>query len=99
MLYSRGAKDTEVTGFLGVASYYLDWGPSPLPNADPRRAAELDLPAGPFDGYVRPGVGDARRICAAVSQQLGENDNRVVALEGHERGRFSEHPTEGRLDS
>lgn len=99
MLSSRGVKDTEVTGFLGVASYDLDWGPSPLPNADSRRAAELDLPAGPFDGYVRPGVGDARRVCAAVSQQLGEDDDRVVALEGHEGRRFSEHLTEGRLDS
>ena len=79
-----------MTGFLGVASYDLDWGPGPLPNADSTRAAELDLPAGPFDDYARPGVGDARRVCVAVSQHLGEDDDRVVALEGHEGGRFSE---------
>jgi hypothetical protein len=41
-----GVKDLEAIGFRRIASYDLDWRPSPLPDADSRRAAELDLPAG-----------------------------------------------------
>jgi len=86
---SGGVKDPEATGFGRIASHDLDWRPSPLPNADSRRAAELDLPAAAFDGNARPGLGDTCPVCAVESQQLGEHGNRVVTLEGHEGGRFT----------
>src|ERR671925_773103 len=96
---SGGVKDPEAAGLRRIASYDLDRRPSPLPNADSRRAAELDLPAGAFDGNARPGLGDTCPVCAVESQQLGEDGDCVVTLEGHEGGRLSEHLTEGCPDA
>jgi hypothetical protein len=45
-------KDPEASALRLIASYDLDWRPSPLPNADFRFAAELDLPARAVDGYA-----------------------------------------------
>src|SRR5262249_52993970 len=62
---------------------------SPLPNADAWRAGELDLPAGAFNCNVRPGFGSARPVRAVRTQHIGEDGDRVVALEGDEGGRFT----------
>ena len=80
-------KDPEAIRFRRISINDLDRRPSPLPNADAWHAAELDLPAGAVDGNARPGLGDACPVCAVESQQLGEDGDRVIALEGDEGGR------------
>src|SRR5262249_26072274 len=84
---SAGVKDPKAIGFRWISINDLDWRPSPLPNADAWRAGELNLPAGAFDCNTRPGFGSARPV-RAVTQHIGENGDRVVALEGDEGGRF-----------
>src|ERR1700738_3246818 len=81
---SGGVEDPEAIGSRRISIYDLDWRPSPLPNADAWRAGELDLPAGAFEADARPGFGDACPAGAVKSQQLGEDDDRVVTLEGDE---------------
>jgi hypothetical protein len=81
-------KDPKAIGLRRISINDLDWRPSPLPNADAWRAGELDLPAGTFDCNARPGFGDARPVRAVRTQHIGEDDDRVVALEGDEGGHF-----------
>ena len=81
-------KDPKAIGFRRISIYDLDRRPSPLPDADARHAGELDLPAGAFDCNARPGFGSARPVRTARTQRIGEDDDRVVALEGDEGGRF-----------
>ena len=92
-------EDPEAIGFGRISINDLDWRPSPLPNADAWRAGELDLPAGAFDCDARPGFGSARPVHAVRTQHVGEDGDRVVALEGDEGGRLGEPLAEGRLDS
>ncbi|XXY36806.1 hypothetical protein WMF04_39675 [Sorangium sp. So ce260] len=84
---SAGVKDPKAIGLRRISINDLDWRPSPLPNADAWRAGELDLPAGAFDGDARPGFGGARPVRAVRTQHIGEDGDRVVALEGDEGGR------------
>jgi hypothetical protein len=85
---SAGVKDPKAIGFRRISINDLDWRPNPLPNADARRAGELDLPAGAFDVHARPGFGSARPVHTVRPQHIGEDGDRVVALEGDEGGRF-----------
>jgi hypothetical protein len=85
---SAGVKDPKAIGFRRISINDLDWRPSPLPNVDAWRAGELDLPAGAFDCNARPGFGSARPVRAVRTQHVGEDGDRVVALEGDEGGRF-----------
>jgi hypothetical protein len=75
-------------GFHWISINDLDRRGGPLPNADVWRAGELDLPAGALDGHVRPGRSDACPVHAVRPQYIGENGDRVVALEGDKGGRF-----------
>ena len=86
---SAGVKDPKAIGFRRVPIDDLDRRPSPLPHADARRARELDLPAGAFDFDARPGFGNARPVRAVRTQHIGEDGDRVIALEGDEGGRFA----------
>lgn len=92
-------EDPEATGFDRISIDDLDRRPNPLPNADARRAGELDLPAGAFDGSTRPEFGDARPVRTARTQRIGKDGDRVVALEGDEGRRFGQALAEGRLDA
>lgn len=96
---SAGVKDPEPTGFRRIPVGDLDWCPGPLPDADARLAGELDLPAGSLDRDVLPGVGHAPAVPAVAAQHVGEDGDRVVALEGDEGGCFGQPVAEGRLDS
>jgi len=51
---AAGVKDPKAIGFRRIPINDLDWRPSPLPNADARRAGELDLTPGAFDRNARP---------------------------------------------
>ncbi len=95
---SAGVKDPKAIGVRRIAIDDLDRRPGPLPHADARRAGEPDPPAGAFDGDARPGFGGARPVRAVRTQHIGEDGDRVVALEGDERGRFGQPLAEGRLD-
>jgi hypothetical protein len=77
-------EDTEAAGFRRIAFHDLDRWPDPLPDADSRHAAKLDLSTGAVEGDPRPGLGDARAVRAVRTQHVGEDGNRVVALEGDE---------------
>ncbi len=46
---SAGVKDPKVIVLRRISINYLNWRPSPLPNANAWRAGELDLPAAAFD--------------------------------------------------
>jgi hypothetical protein len=81
-------KDPKAIEFRRISINDLDWRPSPLPNVDAWRAGELDLSAGAFDCNARPGFGSARPVRAVRTQHIGEDGDRVVALEGDEGGRF-----------
>ncbi|XXZ23330.1 hypothetical protein WME92_06595 [Sorangium sp. So ce307] len=96
---SADVKDPKAIGLRRISIDDLDWRPSPLPNADAWRAVELDLPAGAFDCDARPGFGGARPVHAVRTQHIGEDGDRVVALEGDEGGRFGQPLAQGRLDS
>src|SRR5215212_6225505 len=96
---SAGVKDSEAIGSRRISINDLDRRPRPLPNADARRAGEADLPAGAFDGDARPGFGDARPVRAARTQHIGEDGDRVVALEGNEGRRFGQPLAQRRPDS
>src|SRR5215813_1287535 len=85
---SAGVEDPKAIWLHRISISDLDWRPSPLPNADAWRAGELDLPAGAFNCNVRPGFGRARPVRAVRTQHIGEDGDRVVALEGDEGGRF-----------
>jgi len=85
---SAGVEDPKAIGFRRISINDLDWRPSPLPNADAWRAGELDLPAGAFNCNARPGFGSARLVHAVRTQHIGEDSDRVVALESDEGGRF-----------
>jgi hypothetical protein len=52
-------------------------------------AGKLDLPAGAFDRHARPGWSDACPVSAAGTQHIGEDRDRIVALEGDEGRRFA----------
>jgi GntR family transcriptional regulator len=84
----RHVQDPKAIGFRRIPINDLDCRPGPLPDADAWRAGELDLPAGAFDRDARPGFGSARPVRAARAQHIGEDGDRVVALEGDEGGRF-----------
>jgi hypothetical protein len=96
---SAGVKYPKAIGFRRISINDLDWRPSPLPNADAWRAGEPDLPAGAFDCHAWPGFGSARPVRAVRTQHIGEDGDRVVALEGDEGGRLGQPLAEGRLDS
>ena len=85
---SAGVEDPKAIWFRRISVNDLDWRPSPLPNADVWRAGELDLPAGAFNCDARPGFGNAFPVHTVRTQHLGEDGDRVVALEGDEGGRF-----------
>src|SRR5262245_45914367 len=86
---SAGVEDPKAIGLRRISINNLDWRPSPLPNADAWRAGEPDLPAGAFNCSARPGFGSARPVHAVRTQHIGEDGDRVVALEGDEGGRFA----------
>ncbi|CAM5315298.1 hypothetical protein SALBM311S_08868 [Streptomyces alboniger] len=88
-----------MTGFGRISINDLDWRRGPLPHADAWQAGELDLPTGAFDWNARPELGSARLVRAVRTQHIGEDGDRVVALEGDEGGRFAEPLAEGRRDS
>jgi hypothetical protein len=94
---SGGVEDLEAIGFCRIASCNLDWRPSPLPYADARRAGQLDLSAGAFEGNLWPGFGKAPPVRAVCAQHVGDDGDRVTALKGHEGGRFRQPLAEGRL--
>src|SRR5712691_8696209 len=77
-----GVEGPEAIGFGRISIHDLDWCPSPLPDADAWCAGELDLPAGAFDRDARPGFGGACPVRAVRTQHVGEDGDRVVALEG-----------------
>src|SRR5215813_14752301 len=85
---SADVEDPKAIGFRRISINDLDWRPSPLPNADAWRAGELDLPAGAFNCNARPGFGSGRPVHAVRTQNIGEDSDRVVALESDEGGRF-----------
>src|SRR5262249_8087880 len=85
---SAGVEDPKAIRLHRISISDLDWRPSPLPNADAWRAVERDLPTGAFNCNVRPGFGSARPVHAVRTQHIGEDGDRVVALEGDEGGRF-----------
>src|SRR5215469_4870153 len=81
---SAGVKDPEAAGYCRVPVSDLDWCPGPLPHGDARGAGEPDLPAGALDRDARP---ESWRACSARlarTQHIGEDGDRVVALEGDE---------------
>ena len=92
------AEDPKAIGLCGIAINDLDWRPSPLPNADAWRAREADLPAGAFDRNARPGLGNARPVRTVQTQHVGEDRDRVVALEGDEGRRLAQPLEQSRLD-
>jgi hypothetical protein len=51
---SVDVEDPKAIGLRRVPIDDLDWCPSPLPNADARRAGEPDQPAGALDRHARP---------------------------------------------
>src|ERR1043165_1766068 len=84
-LHAAG-KDPKAIGVRRISTGDLDRRPSPLPNADAWRAGELDPPAGAFDVNARPAFGSSRPVRAGATQHVGEDGDRVVALEGDEGG-------------
>ena len=81
-------KDPKAIGFRRISINDLDYA-SIMPNADAWHAGELDLPAGAFDCNALPGFGSACPVRAVRTQQVGEDGDCVVALEGDEGGRYS----------
>src|SRR5688572_31788644 len=92
---SVGVEGPKAIGFSRISINDLDWRPSPLPYADAWCAGELDLSAGTFDCNARPGFGNACPVRAVRTQYIGEDGDRVVSLEGDERGRFGQPLTQG----
>jgi hypothetical protein len=78
---SAGAKHPIAAGLRRIPIDDLHRCPSPLPDADAWRAGELDLPAGSFDRNAQPGFGSAHPVRAVGAQHIGEDGDRVVALE------------------
>jgi hypothetical protein len=85
---SIGVKDPKAIGLRRISINDLEWRPSPLPNADAWRAGEPDLPAAAFNCNARPEFGIVCSVHAVRTQHLGEDGDRVIALEGDEGGRF-----------
>ena len=98
-MLSADAKDPQATGLRRIPIDDLDRCPSRLPDAYAGRAFELDLPAGSFDGNARSGFGSAYPVRAVRAQHIGEDRDRVVALEAYEGRRLGQLLAEGVLDS
>lgn len=98
-VHSPGVQDPKPIRLIRIAINDLNWRPSPLPHTDARRAGELDLPAGAFDGNARPALGNVRAMHAARAQYIGEYDQRVVAFERDEGGRLIQSLAKACLDS
>src|SRR5688572_24698600 len=93
---SAGVEDPEPIGCRRISVDDLDRRPSPLPDADARGAGEPDSPTGAFDVYLWPGFGGARPVRTMGAQHIGENEDRVVALEGDEGRRLGQPLAEDR---
>src|SRR4051812_11419287 len=96
---SAAVQDPKSIGLRRIPVNHLERRPGPLPDADTWHAGESDRPAGAVDGNVPQELRAPRSAPASSPQHIGEDRDRVVALEGDEGGRLAQPLTDGCPDS